>query len=176
MDKNSIRTSLLKRIQVKYTTAEIAGLIEFPVSSLTDAHLASAQVLPTIGRSLLFQLGQATVAQQLQPRVISVLSGILLLLIVPRIPFATTQNKFIPRFIWLPFKYKKPFEVIHLIPDIIPCLILFPEILFSRLLGCSIVSQCTSKYDTKTKFSRYKLNKADQCEQLPQLIQNKAKC
>jgi hypothetical protein len=62
MDENSIRTSLLKRIQVKYTTAEIAGLIEFPVSSLTDAHLASAQVLPTIGRSLLFQLGQATVA------------------------------------------------------------------------------------------------------------------
>jgi len=28
MDENSIRTSLLKRIQVKYTTAEIAGLIE----------------------------------------------------------------------------------------------------------------------------------------------------
>ena len=45
--------------------------------------------------------------------------------------------------------------------DIIPCLILFPEILFSRLLGCSLVSQCASKYDTKTKFSRYKLNKAD---------------
>ena len=62
MDENSIRTSLLKRIQVKYTTAEIAGLIEFPVSSLIDAHLASAQVLPMIGRSLLFQLVQATVA------------------------------------------------------------------------------------------------------------------
>lgn len=74
MDENSIRTSLLTRIQVKYTAAEISGFIEFPVSSLTDAHLASAQVLPMIGRSLLFQLGHAIVAKQLQLEVVSVLS------------------------------------------------------------------------------------------------------
>ena len=62
MDENSIRTLLLKGTQVKYTTAEIAGLTEFPVSSLTDAHLASAQVFTMIGRSLLLQLGHAVVA------------------------------------------------------------------------------------------------------------------